>query len=439
MGRFKLEIALVALLAATLVGVVIAGPGGREEPLGGGSLASPCAGTPRIEGIADVGREGDLASVIALVEDLRSLEFRTDPDPVYLAPAAFGERVASMPVFREGEAELLQNVLVNLRAIPHEYDLERELTETTTDGVIGFYEPETEELVVKGTGGADGFTGLERMTLVHELEHALADQVHGFRPLDDPDADEDALAAYRALVEGDAELVTETYAAQALGFADAIEIGLVAGAAGASALDAPHFIVRSLTFPYLEGTAFACALYERGGWAAVDAAYADPPDTTHEILFPETYPAPPPRDLRDPIGPGDPWEPAATMTFGAADLLFLLETVEEEPATTTGLSPDFPPIRIAERWRAGEVHLWTTGTRSAVALAIAGPRGDDRLCHAIADWYDAGHPLARKVAYADHLAFETDGRTGVLRCLRDGGLVRLGIGPDLSVARAAAT
>lgn len=433
MGRFKLEIALVALLAATLAGVVIAGPAGREEPLAGGSLASPCAGTPRIEGIADVGRGGNLADMIALVEDLRSLEFRTDPDPVYLAPAAFGERVASMPVFREGEAELLQDVLVALGAIPPGYDLERELTETSADGVVGFYDPDTEELVVKGTGGADGFTGLERMTLVHELEHALADQVHGFRPLDDPDADEDALAAYRALVEGDAELVTEMYASQALGFADAIEIGLVAGVAGASALDAPHFIVRSLTFPYLEGMEFACALYERGGWAAVDAAYADPPASTHEILFPETYPGFEPVDLPDPPGPPRPWRKLAEMSVGTADLLFLFEA----PGGDVEEALD-DPVAGAAAWGGGELHAWGRGDDVALVLSVANRSQTRPMCASIDTWYRRAFPggTGLPLAEGDRRASQGGLQAVVMRCDRDG-TVHLGLAPSARAARQA--
>ena len=414
MRRFRLEIVLVAALAATLGFVVVAGPGDRGDPALGGAVPSPCEGAPRIEGLGEIGRDGDLDAIIGVVERLRSLEFTAPPAPVYLEPAAFSDRVASEPVFREGEAELLQDVLVSLGAIPEDYDLERELTETTTEGVIGFYDPETEELVVKGTGGADGFTGLERMTLVHELEHALADQVHGLRRLDDPDADEDALAAYRALVEGDAELVTEMYASQALGFTDALEIGLAAGPSALSALDAPHFLVRSLSFPYLEGSVFACHLFERGGWAAVDAAYANPPRTTAEILFPETYPAPAPADPPDPAGPGKPWRHEAELGFGAADLLFLLEAPGGDPAAAV------PGAIVAvARLRGGELHVWRNGDASAVGLSLVArsAEGGGHLCRAMTRWDASLDAAARTV-----------------RCTELGVLV--GIAPDAAVASA---
>ena len=42
-------------------------------------------------------------------------------------------------------------------------------------------------------------------------------------------------------------------------------------------------------FPYRYGVEFVEALYEQGGWAAVEKAYENPPNTTEQIMHPEKY------------------------------------------------------------------------------------------------------------------------------------------------------
>lgn len=42
-------------------------------------------------------------------------------------------------------------------------------------------------------------------------------------------------------------------------------------------------------FPYTYGPIFIDALYNKGGWALVDQAYSNPPNTTQQILQPEKY------------------------------------------------------------------------------------------------------------------------------------------------------
>jgi hypothetical protein len=42
-------------------------------------------------------------------------------------------------------------------------------------------------------------------------------------------------------------------------------------------------------FPYQDGLTFVIALYDSGGWAAVDKAYESPPLSTEQVLHPERY------------------------------------------------------------------------------------------------------------------------------------------------------
>src|SRR3970282_2845449 len=51
----------------------------------------------------------------------------------------------------------------------------------------------------------------------------------------------------------------------------------------------PPFVTRDASFPYTEGLNFVNALYARGRWALVNAAYTNLPESTEQILHPSKY------------------------------------------------------------------------------------------------------------------------------------------------------
>ena len=88
--------------------------------------------------------------------------------------------------------------------IPPDADLHEAYRTFLTGEVVGFYDPETGELVYLGSGDL-GFT--ERLTLAHELTHALDDQTFDLTRLDalvNGCQDERAAAAL-GLIEGSAQ------------------------------------------------------------------------------------------------------------------------------------------------------------------------------------------------------------------------------------------
>jgi hypothetical protein len=161
----------------------------------------------------------------------------------------------------------------------------------------------------------------------------------------------------------------------------------------------------------------------------VDAAYAQRPTTTAEILFPERYPraAIEPRPLP---APGGTWTQADADTLGAADLLFLFEA----PGDDREAALDQPRARAAD-WAGGTYALHTDGDATALAVGLVGGAGrGPGLCDSMAQWYDAAFPDAAEVP-AEGAALARDGaaQDAVLRC--GGDEVRLGIAPDLATAR----
>jgi hypothetical protein len=74
-------------------------------------------------------------------------------------------------------------------------------------------------------------------------------------------------------------------------FAALAEI-LLQGAASGTLVVPPHIpdiIENELLSPYLDGANFVTALRAAGGWALVDAAYTDPPQSSEHILHPDRY------------------------------------------------------------------------------------------------------------------------------------------------------
>ena len=51
----------------------------------------------------------------------------------------------------------------------------------------------------------------------------------------------------------------------------------------------PEWMIRQLEVPYLAGSEFVAQLYARGGFAAVDEAWADPPVSTEQVLHFRAY------------------------------------------------------------------------------------------------------------------------------------------------------
>lgn len=439
MRRSRLELWLVAALVVALAALAVF----RGRPPGdlGGSGGTDATGIPRPSPClaASVGpavdappaAEARVETVATAVEEIRELSFEETPDPVYLPPEEMAERIASELDLPADEVDQDARLLTSLGALPEGTDLADEISDLYEEQVAGFYDPETDEMVV-GTQARQGLDPLDVLVLAHELEHALADQVLGIPDLEALDEESaDAATAARALVEGDAQLTTEAYAARALSFQDRVA---AAGAPVPGLPDAPHYLTRSLLFPYVEGAAFVCGLYQSGGWAAVDAAYEDPPATTAQVLFPERYAAgEEARDPPEPRGLPAPWEETATEQVGAADLLLLFEA----PGGHTDRGLDRRRERVRS-WAGGEVRLWTRGRRTAVAMLLVEHRDAPGLCGSVGEWYRRVDPNARDVTEevpAAALALDGADRDAVLLC--EGSDVRLGIGPGLDVARAA--
>ncbi|HUS85147.1 MAG TPA: hypothetical protein VMX56_08370 [Anaerolineales bacterium] len=222
-----------------------------------------------------------------------------------LTSAQLRERVIQDFLGDYTQEDALQDVrLLSLFGlIDPEIDLWQLYADLLAEQIAGFYDIETDEMIVIC---GSGFGGVERLTFAHEYAHALQDQIYDIRDglqynNDACEAESERCFAAQALIEGDATLLQEQWLRTFAGdedrsdllefFAD-FDMPVLAGA--------PAYIQAELTFPYFWGLSFVRTLYLAGGWAAVDTAYQHPPLSSEQILHPERYPKDSPVDLISP-------------------------------------------------------------------------------------------------------------------------------------------
>ena len=234
----------------------------------------------------------ELAELALVTEQVRGLPFLTAPEVTILDEPEFADRVSTLIADELDEVELATDAryLTMLGLLEPGSDLYTLWIDLYTEQVGGFYDGETKELVVPAA--ADGFTSLQRITVVHELVHALSDQHFDFndefeRRFDEGNGDD--AAAFQALIEGDATH-SQLVHMEELSPAEALAAAVESLSIDTTILDSvPAWMQADLFYPYQQGLNFTEHLVSEGGLAAVDRAYQQQPDTTEQVLDPVKY------------------------------------------------------------------------------------------------------------------------------------------------------
>jgi len=203
-----------------------------------------------------------------------------------------------------------QRALAKIGLVDWNEDLEQFYRDAYSEEPAGYYSPEEGRLYVvtrdafrsdlgEVIGAVTGRDPVYGETLAHELAHALVDQQIDLEAFLEHAPQGDAKMARRALGEGDATRVGFLYAGGRSFSARLRKLAHILAAVDADARG-PEYLREEMRFPYLEGGAFVEALFRRGGWCAVNAAYRTPPASTEQVLHPERYPGDVPTELRIP-------------------------------------------------------------------------------------------------------------------------------------------
>ncbi|SFH02793.1 hypothetical protein SAMN04488063_3619 [Halopelagius inordinatus] len=268
------------------------------------------------DGLNATERDAFVARTMARVERVRGLEFEESVDVDVLTRAEYREQSGG-----DGEAagpgwndQLWEALLL----VGEDRTVESVFDDLYGDAVLGYYSPSEERIVV--VSDAENPV-IDRATLAHELMHALQYQQFDVRGAP---RTLDGRLAEDGLVEGDARYVERLYEERCDGEWDCVsrpdrEIPRD---------DFDRGVYLTIYAPYSEGPTFVRSLRDRGGWDAVDAAYANHPASTEQILHPEAYPDDRPVEVAVPDRAADPWsrfdrEPVGS-TVGEAPIFVML-------------------------------------------------------------------------------------------------------------------
>ncbi len=376
-------------------------PGGATSAAGAirGLCEPPDIPDPEVVPPGEVPPE--IAEVMDQVEQVRGLEFRRDPAAEAISDDEMDRRLEENFEISYPEEPLARRTFAwrTLGVLPPDADLREAYRSYLTGQVIGFYDPATGELVYLG----EGDVGLvERLTLAHELTHAIDDQHFDLGRLDPlvlACRDEEFEAAL-GVVEGSAQY----FATEVLVEFPEMDLGDLADAladafgAGGGPTDVPPFVQELQEWPYLAGQAFVLDRSLRGGDEAVNEALQDLPATTEEILHPETFPASPPIDVDIPDlsqALGEGWGDLDAMQVGEAWLAAMLHLRLDD---ATG-------DEAAAGWDGGVYRAWSDGEDVVVVLRTAWdtPEDADGFAAALRQWIDAGDLPAEGLRDGDEI------------------------------------
>jgi hypothetical protein len=229
-----------------------------------------------------------VASIAAFDQAHRGLRFKHPVPVVFLSDAAFRRKVdgSDTPTSAK-DRSAAQHLVEELRSFG--------LTSGTPDllsgarglvgsDVEGFYDFNAKKVWVRG----DVVTPHLRVVLAHELTHVLQDQNFGVHDPKDDDAD----AAYRALIEADASRMQNLYL-KSLSRAEQGAFQRVEDSTGTGAQQAatavPLALVEGQQFPYQLGPHFVDTVLAAKGTSGLDDALRSPPRSTLQVIEPSRY------------------------------------------------------------------------------------------------------------------------------------------------------
>jgi hypothetical protein len=421
-GRLTATLVLLLVVGLAAGGLVLATRREPATPEAGGTAApatrAPAARSPSTRAPAATPASPEVREVQRAVAELRELRFERRVPVTVESPDELARRLVKVLASETDEDRLRRQgrAMELLGQLPAGTDLPRLLSRVQAESVLGFYlpgrKPPKGELYVRSSSGLDPYA---RIILSHELTHAVTDQHFDLTRADRlaaATAREDELAAYSALVEGDASLTMQRYLAERLTPSEQADAALAAAADSTPRRDAAPAVIReSMLFPYQEGLRFVRVLYQRGGWAAVDRAYRDPPTSTEQLLHPERYltsrdqpQAVPVPNLSGRLGGG--WRSGVEVSFGELDARLLLQ---EELAVASAET-------AAEGWDGGRLRTFQRGNRTALALRTVWDSSAEatQFCGTMSGWARARFGSATRSAGS--LRWSGDGQQAALLC-----------------------
>lgn len=299
-----------AVVWAVWVGAVLCGVVAGASAQDASSPKTPNADT-QVSDAALLKRADALEEKVALIRGLKPL------GPIAKGVRSREELRAELQrKLREEytKAEILaeSRALARMGLLAEDADLEALVIELLTEQIAGYYDVDEGELNLMRDMDPFG----QEVATAHELFHAIQDQHFTLKRVQGPEEglagtrlNPDRSMARSSLIEGDATVLMIDFglyvqgvlpygnggsfidnpAMRAMMREQMKTLGGQTDAPDSALAKAPRFLREELQFPYSAGTLFVMKVREGRTWASVDAIYADPPDSTEQILHPERY------------------------------------------------------------------------------------------------------------------------------------------------------
>jgi len=260
-------------------------------------------------------------------------------------------------------------VLRKFGFVPANYDLAKSTIDLFTEQAAAFYDFRKKKLfVLDSSSGA-----LQKMALVHELAHALADQHFQLEKfIRHGGASDDSSLARMSVMEGQAAWLMSEYMARQVGqtlkgsggVAEMVRRTAELSAGQFPVFDAaPLYMRETMLFPYTYGMLFQHAVVEKLGEEGFSEVFRHPPTTAQQILHPDKYFA-----KHEPTTPAAAKPPRvkeykklADGTLGEFDHQILMRQF--------GMEKD--AAELASHWRGGSYELYERKDRSGAVLTYA--------------------------------------------------------------------
>lgn len=332
----------VAAMAACAVPRVSLGPQHAQS--------SPAAASGSIDAF--------VPQAVRFVQAHRGLKFKRPVKVRHLSDQAFQARIIELQ--RQDPADTIRQgkVLRALGLLAPSVDPEKAEEELLGGGVIGFYDPKTKELEVRG----DTATLHVQHVVVHELTHALQDQWFGLPS--QSSGNDDADFADTTLIEGDAVRVENAYITS-LSPQDRQRLRTQeAGGGTPIPADVPQVLEELLGLPYSIGPAFIASVLAARGQSGLDDAFRRPPTSSSQVLHPDRFlNGATPTKVADPAADGPTFDRG---TLGELDLDLLLEGL-----VTKGVLTGSQARAATQGWAGDRYVAWAQGSGYCVRDRVA--------------------------------------------------------------------
>ena len=267
----------------------------RPEPSRGGTRRAKLAGSPRdFVPVTDAAVRAEVDRLAVQVSAARHLPFRGTLQARAIGRDAADAQVAAALAARITTADLgaEEQMLKRLGLIAGAADYAKLWAASASAAPVATYDPATQRLLVPD------FLPLadQRVPLIHEIAHALADRRFDLRAFLAPtppalvELSGDLTRARLAIVEGDATLATMEVVDPTGAFLRPTALASLADRLRAGAGEGrPPWLAALGRFVHVDGLLFVARVRARQPWSAVDALWRDPPVSSEQVLHPDKY------------------------------------------------------------------------------------------------------------------------------------------------------